>query len=138
MEIQASLGRDCVSGRVEFVYAVACVALKQEQSGITQLERPVAGAHDRQRRLIECKPLIKRSEHLHRSGVTTGEQHAVVGKQSGCMTAARHAQVPKRRGKRLRRRIENFRGASGFTPGDEDGAVVQQRSSMTGARCGHG
>ena len=54
------------------------------------------------------------------------------------MTAARHLQIPKRRGKRFRARIENFRRATGFTTSDEHLPVVQQRSRMMRTRRGHG
>ena len=59
MEIQAALGRDRASGRIELVDGVACVALEQEQARVAQLERPVAGAHDRHRCRVERKSLIR-------------------------------------------------------------------------------
>ena len=46
MEIEATLGGDRASARIELVDGVSCVALEQEQAGIAQLERPVAGADD--------------------------------------------------------------------------------------------
>src|SRR4029453_12074879 len=60
------------------------------------------------------------------------------GKQRVFVTAPRYLQVPKGRGKRLRRRNENFRRATGFPAGDEDAAVVKERSSAAWAGCGHG
>ena len=46
MKIEAPLRGDRASGRIELVDAVPCVALEQEQAGVAQFERPVAGAHD--------------------------------------------------------------------------------------------
>ena len=73
MEIEATLGRECVGGRIEFVDRVAGVALEQKQAGIAEFERPVTGADDRQRCRIQRELLIERSEQLHRIGITTGE-----------------------------------------------------------------
>ena len=53
------------------------------------------------------------------------------------MTAARHGQRPNGRHKRSCRRIEKFRTALRITAGDENMAVVKQRSSMTRPRCAH-
>ena len=59
--------------RIELVDRVACVALEQEQARIAQLERPVTGAHDRQRCRVERESFDLRRKHFQRSGVTTGE-----------------------------------------------------------------
>src|SRR5262245_13451365 len=53
------------------------------------------------------------------------------------MTAANHAQWPKRRQKGLATRIENFPSACSVTACDEHLTVVQQRSSVSGPRRVH-
>ena len=73
MKIQAALGRDRVSDRIELVDGVACVALEQKQARVAQLEGPVAAAHHGQRCVLERELLVQWGEHLNRVGVASGK-----------------------------------------------------------------
>jgi hypothetical protein len=97
----------------------------------------MAGARCRHRCRVERELLIGRREQLNGIRAATGEQNAVVGKQSSGVTTARHGQVPKSWRKQLRGRIEYFRGAGRFTAGDEHQTVIQDRSCVTRARRRH-
>src|SRR5207248_6043730 len=91
---------------------VSRISLKEEQARIAELDCLMAGACRRHLLQVEREFLIGGGEEFHRICVATGEQNAVVGKQSSGVADSRRSHGHKHGGKGLRRRIEYFRGAS--------------------------
>src|SRR5437763_2161523 len=110
---------------IELVDCVSRISLKEEQARIAELDCLMAGACRRHLLQVEREFLIGGGEEFHRICVATGEQNAVVGKQSSGVADSRRSHGHKQGGKGLRRRIKYFCGASVVTAGDKHFAVVE-------------
>ena len=127
---------------IELVDCVSRVSLEKEQARVAELDCLMAGACRRHHLRVEREFLVCGGEEFHRICVATGEQNAVVGKQSSGVTDSRRSHGHKHGGKGLRRRIEYFRGASFrdasvVTASDKHFAVVEHRGRMPRARRAH-
>ena len=115
---------------IELVDCISCVSLEEEQARIAQLDCLMAGAYRRHLLRVERKFLVGGGEEFHRIRVAAGEQNAVVGKQSGGVTDSRRGHGQKRGRKRFCRWIKYFRRASVVTAGDENFAIIEERSGV--------
>ena len=97
----------------------------------------MTGACRRHLLRVEREFLVGGGEEFHRICVATGEQNAVVGKQSSGVADSRRSHGHKHGGKGLRRRIKYFCGASVVTAGDKHFAVVEHRGGVPCARRAH-
>src|SRR5207302_11267809 len=122
---------------IELVDCVSRISLKEEQARIAQLDCLMAGARRRHRFRVEREFLVGGGEEFHRIRVATGEQSAVVGKQSSGVTDSRRSHGHKHRGKGLSRWIEYFGCTGVVTARYEHCSVTEHRGGVPCARRAH-
>ena len=94
MHVQGVLESEHAGHRIVFVDGVSGIAFEEHQARVAELERPMTGARERHLCRVKCESLIGRCEQFYRIRAATGEQHAVVGKQSSSVSTARDIQLP--------------------------------------------
>ena len=78
--VHVAVNRKRVSRGIEFLDRIECVSAEEEQTGIAQGDRFLAGVNCRHHLRIERELLVGGGEQFHRIRISAGKQNAVVGK----------------------------------------------------------
>ena len=78
--VHGAVDRKRISQGIEFLDRIECVSAEEEQTGIAQGDRFLAGVNCRHYLRIERELLVSGGEQFHRIRISAGKQNAVVGK----------------------------------------------------------